>query len=78
MEIQDVTIPEVQAAIKKWIAPLFEPSTSIASVASGLVKMDSIAERLEKAGYEVEKRTFGQDDDDSEGDYSDAGTEDLL
>ncbi|KAK4055201.1 hypothetical protein OIV83_000481 [Microbotryomycetes sp. JL201] len=61
----NVTVDDIQRVIKTWIAPMFEPDTSIGAVSSGLAKMEDIASRFEQLGYEVERRTFDQDDDGS-------------
>lgn len=63
--LQDVTAADIKRVIAKWIAPIFDSSTSIGAVASGLAKMEDLAKHFEESGYEVERRTFGADDDDS-------------
>ncbi|GAA5862491.1 hypothetical protein JCM1840_004200 [Sporobolomyces johnsonii] len=68
---KDVSAEDILRVIKKWIAPMFRPDTSIASIASGLAKMEEIATNFEKLGYEVERRTF--DDADESG--SETGSE---
>ncbi|KAI5480305.1 zinc metalloprotease [Pseudohyphozyma bogoriensis] len=72
---KDVTVADVQAVIKKWVQPIFDPASSIAGVSSGLVKMESIVERFEKAGFEVEKRLFGKDDEEEGEEGSEEGDE---
>ncbi|KAM0793479.1 hypothetical protein ACM66B_000920 [Microbotryomycetes sp. NB124-2] len=74
----NVTVDDIQRVIKEWIAPMFEPSSSIGAVASGLAKMDDIASRFEELGYQVERRTFGKGDeseDESGSEASGSGSE---
>lgn len=71
--LQDVTAEDILRVIKKWIAPIFDPATSIGAVASGLAKQDELVKQFETIGYEVEKRNFGADDDDESG--SETGSE---
>ncbi|GAA5896610.1 Sdd3p [Sporobolomyces salmoneus] len=75
---KDVTAEDILRVIKQYIAPIFRPETSIASIASGLAKMDEIATNFGKLGYEVEKRTFDDSDDGSDsgsGSGSESGSE---
>lgn len=65
--IKPIGKQHILASIKKYIVPMFDPATSIASVATGKTKADSIAERFTAQGFDVERRSFGeQDDSDSE------------
>lgn len=59
--------------IEKYFVPVFDPTRSIAAVASSKAKSDEIAEELQKAGFEVERRTLdvGDDEDDDEEDEDD-------
>lgn len=61
--------------IKKWIQPIFDPATSIASVATGPAKMDEIAAAFESFGYEVERRKFAVEDDEGSESGSGSGSE---
>lgn len=63
--MQDITAQDILRVIKKWIAPIFAADSSIASIASGLAKMDELASSFEKLGYEVERRTFEDKGDES-------------
>lgn len=65
--------------IRQWIQPIFDPTTSIGSVATGIAKMEEIAGSFEKIGYTVDRRTFapggdGEDESGSE-DGSESGSE---
>jgi len=71
--MQDVTAEDILRVIKQYIAPIFRPETSIASIASGLAKMEEIATNFEKLGYEVDRRTF--DDADDSGSEGGSGSE---
>lgn len=62
---QNVTAEDILRVIKKWIAPIFNPASSIGAVASGTAKMEELAKHFEDLGYDVERRTFGVDDDES-------------
>ncbi|BGP04467.1 hypothetical protein JCM10049v2_000268 [Rhodotorula toruloides] len=62
---KDITADDILRVIKKWIAPIFAANSSIASIASGLAKMDELATNFEKLGYEVERRTFEDRGDES-------------
>ncbi|KAK4699612.1 presequence protease, partial [Phenoliferia sp. Uapishka_3] len=73
---KDITTADVQRVIKKWIQPIFDPATSIASVATGKAKMDATVASFEELGFNVERRTFETEDDDDEG--SESGSENLL
>lgn len=76
--MQDITASDILRVIKTWIAPIFRPESSIASIASGLAKMDEIASGFEKLGYEVEKRTFddaGEESGSEDGSRSESGSE---
>ena len=68
---------DILRVIKKWIAPIFDPATSIGAVASGTAKMEELAKHFEDLGYDVERRTFGADDDESgsDGSGSESGDE---
>jgi len=70
---KDVTAEDILRVIKQYIAPIFRPETSIASIASGLAKMEEIATNFEKLGYEVDRRTF--DDADDSGSEGGSGSE---
>lgn len=59
-----ITSAEIIHVIQKWIQPIFNPATSIGSVAMGKGKMEETAERFEGMGYEVERKTFGEGEED--------------
>ena len=40
-----MTAADIKRVIAKWIAPIFDSSTSIGAVASGLAKMEDLAKR---------------------------------
>lgn len=58
-----MTIEEVAAALKKYLLPVFDPTTSIAVVASAPGKVDEIARGLAEDGFQVEKRELDVDPD---------------
>ncbi|SGY31172.1 BQ5605_C002g01214 [Microbotryum silenes-dioicae] len=64
---KDVTLSDILRVIEKYIAPIFDPSKSIGAVSAHKAKIDEMATSFEKLGYEVEKRTFGDADDDEDG-----------
>ncbi|KAK4057568.1 hypothetical protein OIO90_001213 [Microbotryomycetes sp. JL221] len=71
-----VTVQDIQRVIKTWIAPMFDSASSVGAIASGLAKMEEIADKFEKMGYEVERRTFGHgDEDDGSGSESESGSD---
>ncbi|GAA5957635.1 hypothetical protein JCM21900_000775 [Sporobolomyces salmonicolor] len=72
---KDVSAKDIIRVIKKWIAPMFRPDTSIASIASGLAKMEEIATNFEKLGYEVERKTFDDVDESGSETGSETGSE---
>lgn len=55
---QDVTLPEVLRAIRKYIKPLFDPSRSIGSVTCGPGKDSELVADFKGAGYDVSSQTF--------------------
>lgn len=76
---QDVTKEQIAASLKTYFLPLFDPSTSIVTVASAAGKDDEIAAAFEKFGYDVEKRELpsggaGSDDDSEMGSGSESGS----
>lgn len=71
--MQDVSIADVLRVIKLYVQPIFDPATSIGSIAVGTAKVDEMAEHFTALGYDVEKRSFGDSGDDSEG--SESGSE---
>lgn len=54
--------------IKQYIAPIFNPETSIGSIAVGTAKIDEMVQSFTSLGYDVEKRSFAVSVDDSEDD----------
>lgn len=63
--------------MRTYVAPIFEPATSIVAVASSEAKAASIASSLRKVGYEVEERTLASSDssDDELMSVSDSGSD---
>jgi Zn-dependent M16 (insulinase) family peptidase len=57
-KMQAVTIDEVKRMLKQYVAPLFDPFSSVAVVVSAPGKCDSISEGLQSVGFEVERRTL--------------------
>ncbi|GAA5946474.1 hypothetical protein JCM3765_000259 [Sporobolomyces pararoseus] len=55
-QLQLVTTEDVQRAVKRWILPLFDPSTSIIGATSGRNKKQALVNGLSKLGYTVEER----------------------
>ncbi|KAL8292284.1 hypothetical protein RQP46_001750 [Phenoliferia psychrophenolica] len=72
---KDITVADVQRVIKKWVQPLFDPATSIASVATGKAKMDATATSFEELGFEVERKTFETEDEEEGSEGSESGSE---
>lgn len=70
--IQAVDLASVRAALKTYILPLFDPSTSIAVVASSTSKANDIADGLKGSGFDVESRTLDFSGDE---DMDDSGSE---
>jgi len=56
--IYAVTVDDVKATLKKYILPIFEPSTSFAVVASSPAKAEETKEQLRKAGFDVESKVM--------------------
>lgn len=73
-KIKPVTKQDILESIKKYIVPIFDPATSIASVATGKAKADSLAKRFADQGFEVERRSFGEAEDGSD-DESHSGSD---
>lgn len=77
--LQSVTAADILRVIKKYISPIFSPDTSIASVASGLAKLDELADKFTELGYDVEKRSMatvnGEEESGSEEEGSESGSE---
>lgn len=57
-QYQAVTKDDVLATLKKYILPLFSPSTSTVVVVTAPSKADLISEGLTSYGFNVEKRTL--------------------
>ncbi|KAH0838375.1 Metalloenzyme, LuxS/M16 peptidase-like protein [Lanmaoa asiatica] len=57
-QYQAVTKDDVLASLKKYILPIFSPSTSTVVVVTAPSKVDQIAEGLTGYGFDVEKRTL--------------------
>lgn len=61
----DIDEHDIVRVIKQYVQPIFVAEESIGAIASGLAKMEDLATGFEKLGYEVERRTFGDVDDES-------------
>jgi len=57
-QYQAVTKDDVLASLKKYILPIFSPSTSTVVVVTAPSKVDQIAEGLTSYRFDVEKRTL--------------------
>jgi len=57
-QYQAVTKDDILASLKKYILPIFSPSTSTVVVVTTPSKVDQIAEGLTGYGFDVEKRTL--------------------
>ena len=79
-QYQAVTKDDILASLKKYILPIFSPSTSTVVVVTTPSKVDQIAEGLTGYGFDVEKRTLeveGDEDGSFEtGSVSEDGSED--
>lgn len=65
-----VSKSEVEAAMKKWLLPIFDPATSIAAVATSKGKLEAIQKQLKDLHFDVTVREIvGQGgEEDEEGD----------
>ena len=75
---QDVTLDEVNNAIRKYILPIFDSATSIAAITSSKGKATEMKTQLQDIGFEVALLDISkaEDDDASEsGDESSNGSE---
>ncbi|KAF8140174.1 Metalloenzyme, LuxS/M16 peptidase-like protein [Boletus edulis] len=77
-QYQAVTKDDVLASLKKYILPIFSPSTSTVVVVTAPSKVDQISEGLTGYGFDVEKRTLEveEDEEGSLGTTSGDGSED--
>ncbi|KAG8805588.1 hypothetical protein FRC17_005444, partial [Serendipita sp. 399] len=57
-KLKAVTPSEVIEAMRRYVLPIFDPTSSISVVACAPGKVDDIATGLTSEGYEVEKRTL--------------------
>ncbi|KAF8560437.1 hypothetical protein OG21DRAFT_1531918 [Imleria badia] len=57
-QYQAVTKGDILASLKKYILPIFSPSTSTVVVVTAPSKVDQISEGLTGYGFDVEKRTL--------------------
>ncbi|GAA6054755.1 hypothetical protein JCM3770_000927 [Rhodotorula araucariae] len=74
-DCESVTSSDIVRAIKTYIAPIFDPATSIASIASGLAKLDELADKFAELGYEVERRTMDTKAGEVSGSEDESGSE---
>lgn len=74
---QAVTKDDILASLKKYILPIFSPSTSTVVVVTAPSKVDQIAEGLTGYGFDVEKRTLEvEGDEDGSFETCEDGSED--
>lgn len=59
-KLQEVTRDEVLEAIKKYIAPLVDPLSSVVIVVTPPLKVKETTVGLEELGMEVEKLQYGE------------------
>jgi len=64
---EDVTKQDALEAIRKYLFPLFDSSTSTAVVVTSPGKSEEIKESLTQAGFEVTQRQLEVDPDELEG-----------
>ena len=69
-QYQAVTKDDVLESLKKYVLPIFSPSTSTAVVVTAPSKVDQIAEGLAASGFDVEKRTMEVDGEDGSSESS--------
>ncbi|KAH7883663.1 Metalloenzyme, LuxS/M16 peptidase-like protein [Phlebopus sp. FC_14] len=74
---QAVTKQDVLASMKKYILPMFSPSSSTAVVVTAPSKVNQIADGLSAYGFDVEKRTLevDSDEDDTYDSSNESGSE---
>lgn len=60
-QLQATTKEQVLATLKEYCLPLFDPSSSVASIVTGPGSADEIAESLTNLGFEVKQRTLEVD-----------------
>lgn len=63
---KDINQADILRVIKIYIAPIFNPASSIGSIAAGSAKVEELTSAFTALGYEVETRTFAKSDHDSE------------
>ena len=71
---QAVTKDDVLNAIKTYVLPLFDSSSSVAVVVTAPAKADEIEVGLKAIGFEVTQRVMETDSFDSEDDETDSGS----
>ncbi|TYJ56451.1 hypothetical protein B9479_002854 [Cryptococcus floricola] len=79
-QLPQITLPEIQKVIKKYLMPIFESETAIGAVSVSTSKAEEVEKALEGLGFEVERKELPvlKGDEDSEmGSVSgsDAGSE---
>ena len=62
---QDITVEQVNDAVRKYILPVFDPSTAIASIASSKDKASEMKAQLETLGFDVQLLNISGTDDDA-------------
>jgi hypothetical protein len=62
---QDVTLEQVNDAVRKYILPIFDPATAIASIASSKDKASEMKAQLENIGFDVQLLDISGADDDA-------------
>ncbi|EIN14202.1 hypothetical protein PUNSTDRAFT_49027 [Punctularia strigosozonata HHB-11173 SS5] len=75
-QLQTTTKEQVLATLKEYFLPLFDPSSSVASIVTGPGSADEIAESLTSLGFEVKQRTLEVDPEEiGDGSESDSDSE---
>jgi hypothetical protein len=73
--LQSVTNDQIKDAIRKYILPLFDSSSSVAIVVSSPAKADEIKKSLEGVGFDVEARELSVNPDELKGEEDESGSE---
>lgn len=73
--METVTVEQVQQAIRTYLAPIFDPATSIAGVAASVEVAEKIETQLKEVGYHVKRRELAADDAEGESEGSASGSD---
>ncbi|KAG8846449.1 hypothetical protein FRB91_000790 [Serendipita sp. 411] len=74
-KLKVVTPSQVIDAMRRYVLPIFDPTSSVAVVACAPGKVDDIATGLTSEGFDVEKRTLDIDTDELDEEESESGSE---